>query len=170
MRDSVLLYINGTRHHVCGADAFLPLSDFLRNHLRLTGTKVVCAEGDCGACTVLVGRRDGNSLKYQSVDSCIQFMFQLDGCHIVTVEGLRADGPLNAVQEAMVRCHGSQCGFCTPGFIVAMTGMLETNKRLAEQDLRDGLTGNLCRCTGYSPIVAAVLDAAARLCGGGNDV
>ena len=155
MRDSLLLYINGRRHLVASRQALLSLSDFLRLELGLVGTKIVCSEGDCGACTVLIGRvRDGR-LQYQNVDSCIQFMFQLDGTHVVSVEGLSPDGELSAVQQSMVDCHGSQCGFCTPGFVVAMTGMLEEKQRLDEAEMRYGLTGNLCRCTGYSPIIDA---------------
>jgi xanthine dehydrogenase small subunit len=153
MRDQVLLYINGRQHQVASRLALLSLSDYLRHELGLVGTKIVCSEGDCGACSVLVGRPNEGRLRYLSVDSCIQFMFQLDGTHVVTVEGLSPGGQLSAVQQAMVDCHGSQCGFCTPGFVVAMTGMLEDCSRLGEADMRYGLTGNLCRCTGYTPIM-----------------
>jgi xanthine dehydrogenase small subunit len=96
-------------------------------------------------------------IKYLPIDSCIQFLFQLDGTHIVTVEGLRPDGQLNPVQQAMVQCHGSQCGFCTPGFVMSMTGLLEESGELDEDGLRTGLTGNLCRCTGYTPIIESGL-------------
>jgi xanthine dehydrogenase small subunit len=188
MRDHLVLTINGACHTVRGRDALLSLSDYLRRRLALTGTKIVCSEGDCGACTVLIGRpvrpvtqlatrsnRAAHSISsalpiapsaftYLPVDSCIQFMFQLDSAHVVTVEGLRPDRPLlenalNGVQQAMVDCHGSQCGFCTPGFVMAMTGLLEADDAV-EADWRRGLTGNLCRCTGYVPI----LDAAAQAC------
>ena len=156
MRDHVLLYINGRRRQVSGNDAFLSLSNFLRSRLGLTGTKIVCSEGDCGSCTVLIGRANGDRFDYRPVDSCIQRMFQLDGTHIVTVEGLAGDKcELTPVQDAMVQCHGSQCGFCTPGFVVAMTGLLEENESPSDEDWRLGLTGNLCRCTGYVPIVDA---------------
>jgi xanthine dehydrogenase small subunit len=166
MRDHLVLSINGIRHTVRAPDAFLSLSDFLRRRLELTGTKIVCSEGDCGACTTLVCRPVSHqsatripqsAFVYVPVDSCIHFMFQLDGAHIVTVEGLRPDGELNAVQQAMIDCHGSQCGFCTPGFVMAMTGMLEADARIADADWRRGLTGNLCRCTGYTPILDAAL-------------
>ncbi|BBO32709.1 xanthine dehydrogenase small subunit [Lacipirellula parvula] len=155
MRDHLLLFINGEQREVRGGDAFLSVSDYLRLRCGLVGTKIVCSEGDCGACTTLIGRPAANrqQLDYKPVDSCIQFMFQLDGTHIVTVEGLRRDGTLNAVQQAMVDCHGSQCGFCTPGFVMAMTGLLEQQKALDEPTLRSELTGNLCRCTGYTPII-----------------
>ena len=155
MRDFLLLYVNGKRHLVRGADAFVPLSTWLRERLAMTGTKIVCSEGDCGACSVLVGRVRDGALKYDAIDSCIQFMHQLDGTHIVTVEGLKREGCKNAVQDAMVRCFGSQCGFCTPGFVVTMTGMLENGRVPTDRELRDGLSGNLCRCTGYVQILEA---------------
>jgi xanthine dehydrogenase small subunit len=163
MRSYILLFVNGQQHRVSGQDAFLTLSDFLRHKLGSVGTKIVCSEGDCGSCTVLCGRvkpsfdSQSNEIIYSPIDSCIQFVFQLDGRHIVTVEGLDCDGKLNGVQQAMIDCHGSQCGFCTPGFVVAMTGILEENAKPTEQDWRHGLTGNLCRCTGYSPIIEAGL-------------
>ena len=158
MRDHLLLYVNGRRQRVSGRDCFLSLSDFLRLRLGLVGTKIVCSEGDCGSCTVLLGRAGGERFDYRPVDSCIQWMFQLDGTHVVTVEGLSGNGRLTPIQQAMVRCHGSQCGFCTPGFVVAMTGLLEENPPLTAADLRRGLTGNLCRCTGYVPIIEAGLE------------
>ncbi|MEX2092721.1 MAG: FAD binding domain-containing protein [Pirellulales bacterium] len=164
MRDHLLLYINGRRQQVAANDGFLSLSDFLRLRLGQTGTKIVCSEGDCGSCTVLIGRPNADRFDYRPVDSCIQWMFQLDGTHIVTVEGL-AGGKceITPVQDAMIRCHGSQCGFCTPGFVVAMTGLLEVSHSPTDEDWRFGLTGNLCRCTGYIPIVDAgrSLDAGA---------
>lgn len=164
MLDHVLLYVNGRRHEVRGPAAFLSLSDYLRRSQGLTGTKIVCSEGDCGACSVLVGRpaANGNRLVYRPVDACIQFMWQLDGVHVVTIEGLGTESAPSAVQQTMIDCHGSQCGFCTPGFVVSMTGLLEERDELDECALRQGLTGNLCRCTGYTPIIEAgvELDAA----------
>ena len=155
MLDHLLIYVNGRRHEVLGPDAFLSLSDYLRRVHGLTGTKIVCSEGDCGACSVLIGRvaADGSRLVYRPVDACIQFMFQLDGTHIVTIEGLGTETNLSPVQQAMIDGHGSQCGFCTPGFVVAMTGLLEERDVLDESTMRCGLTGNLCRCTGYAPIL-----------------
>lgn len=155
MREHLVLYVNGRRHEVAGGDAFLTLSEFLRTRLRLTGTKIVCSEGDCGSCSVLIGRLQGNELSYRSVDSCIQFLFQLDGTHVVTVEGLRTGEQLSPLQTAMVELHGSQCGYCTPGFVVAMTGLLDQKQQPTEEEWRCGLTGNLCRCTGYASILAA---------------
>jgi xanthine dehydrogenase small subunit len=157
MLDHVLVYVNGRRHEVRGRDVFLSLSDFLRRTQGLTGTKIVCSEGDCGACTVLIGRvaDDESRLIYRPVDSCILFMFQLDSTHVVTVEGIGGETSPSAVQQAMIECHGSQCGFCTPGFVVAMTGILEERDELSELSMRCGLTGNLCRCTGYTSIIEA---------------
>jgi xanthine dehydrogenase small subunit len=157
MRDYVLLYINGRRFQIRGETAFSSLSDFLRHELLLTGTKVVCAEGDCGACTVLVGRLNCTGLDYKTVDSCIQFLYQLDCTHVVTVEGLKADGDLHPIQQAMVEHHGSQCGFCTPGFVMALAGTFERHREVGRDDLCLALTGNLCRCTGYLPILEAGL-------------
>ncbi len=161
-RDHLLVYINGERHDVAGADAFLTLSDFLRLRLGLVGTKIVCSEGDCGACSVLVGRveESQDKLVYRAVDSCILFMYQLDRAHVVSIEGLKRNGLLSPVQDAMVKCHGSQCGFCTPGFVMTMAGLLEAEgsgrkDSLMPNELRSGLTGNLCRCTGYVQIVDA---------------
>jgi xanthine dehydrogenase small subunit len=157
MLDHLLVWVNGSRHEVRGREAFLSLSDYLRRVCGLTGTKIVCSEGDCGACSVLIGRAavEGSRLVYRPVDSCIQFLFQLDGTHIVTVEGLGGEAEPSAVQQAMIDCHGSQCGFCTPGFVVAMTGLLEDRDELDETAMRCGLTGNLCRCTGYTSIIDA---------------
>jgi xanthine dehydrogenase small subunit len=164
MRDHVLFYVNGRRFEIGGETAFLSLTDFLRLELRLTGAKVVCAEGDCGACSVLVGRPDGRALRYVPVDACIQFLYQLDCRHVVTVEGLGSKNgadthSLHPVQRAMVEHHGSQCGYCTPGFVMALTGMFEQKTA----DVPTALTGNLCRCTGYVQILeaAAAVDRAA---------
>lgn len=159
-RDHLLVYINGERHEVAGTDAFLILSDYLRLRLGMVGTKIVCSEGDCGACSVLIGRLENGRMVYRAIDSCIQFMYQLDRTHIVSVEGLKRNGLLSPVQDAMVKCHGSQCGFCTPGFVTTMAGLLEdegvTRKEaLSTDELRYGLTGNLCRCTGYLQIIDA---------------
>ncbi len=160
MRDHVRFHLNGRPHAVRGGDAFAPLTDYVRNTCGLPGTKVVCAEGDCGACTVLVGRPDGGGVKYLPVDSCIQFVYQLDGTHVVTVEGLPETGDdLHPVQKAMVECHGSQCGYCTPGFVMALAGWAEGGADADPAAVRTALTGNLCRCTGYLPI----LDAASAI-------
>ena len=157
MRDYILVYINGERHELRGEQAFMPLSSFLRNQLRLTGTKVVCAEGDCGACTVALGRMNGGKLKYQSVNSCIARMFQLDCSSIVSVEGLHEDGKAGHVAQVFAENHGAQCGFCTPGFVCSMALMFETKTAPTAQDVKNACTGNLCRCTGYKSIIEAGL-------------
>lgn len=169
MRKHITLFLNGSLLHVDGDEALLTLSEYLRIRRGLTGTKIVCSEGDCGSCSVLCGKLDESdkAFKYVSIDSCIRFMFQLDGCHVVTVEGLAgpqaavssAPPELTSVQQAMVDCHGSQCGFCTPGFVMAMTGILESADQPDEETWRCGLSGNLCRCTGYTSIVAAAQQA-----------
>ncbi len=160
MRDHIQLHINGEPVIVRRQDAFLTLSDYLRTRRRLTGTKIVCSEGDCGSCSVLCGQPSPSGIDYRPIDSCIRFMFQLDNAYIVTVEGLRESGALTAIQAALVDCHGSQCGFCTPGFVMALAGMRISADSVTEDDLRHQLTGNLCRCTGYSPILAAGKSAA----------
>jgi xanthine dehydrogenase small subunit len=132
----------------------------LRESLGRLGTKEGCAEGDCGACTVVVGELCDGQVKMKAVNSCIQFLPTLDGKALFTVEDLRKpDGTLHPVQQAMVDCHGSQCGFCTPGFVMSLWSLyLEHNadgKRPGEREIRSALTGNLCRCTGYRPIIEA---------------
>ena len=155
MRDFVRTAVNGRPVQLRGPAVFTNLSDLLRRDHGLTATKVVCAEGDCGSCAVLVGRPDGDRLDYRAVCSCILYGGQLDGCHVVTVEGLAYDGKPNPVQEAMVQCQGTQCGFCTPGFVATMCGAFEADPDLTDERLRRELTGNLCRCTGYLPILEA---------------
>jgi len=165
MRDYLLFYVNGKEHRVSGDSAFMPLSSYLRYEQGATGTKVVCEEGDCGACSVILGRVEivapenngatKSDIQYRVVNSCIQFLYQLDCTHVVTIEGLKYSGKLNPVQEAMVACHGAQCGYFTPGFVVAMCAMFDQKPCTKEQDVKDGLIGNLCRCTGYEPIIKA---------------
>ncbi len=159
MRDHLLLYLNGRPLRVEGNDAFLTLAEFLRRRRQLTGTKVVCAEGDCGACAVLIGRvsADGNSLQYTSVNSCIQLMFQLDATHVISVEGLKYGQSLNPIQKSMVTCQGTQCGFCTPGFVVSLSDLMQRNHEPDAHAVRRALVGNLCRCTGYDSIIRAAL-------------
>ena len=132
------------------------LLDFLRLDRNLRGTKEGCAEGDCGACTVLVGRLLDGRLKYESVNACIRFVGSLDGCHVVTVDSLaRPDGPLHPVQQAMVDTHASQCGFCTPGFVMSLYGLWMENPKPSVTEIEKALQGNLCRCTGYAAIIRA---------------
>jgi carbon-monoxide dehydrogenase small subunit len=129
------------------------LSDFLRHELQLTGTHVGCEQGVCGACTVLV---DG-----EPVRSCLTFAVQAEGASIETVEGLSEHGRMHPIQEAFRSEHGLQCGFCTPGFLLTTKALLAENPSPSEEEVRDFLSGNVCRCTGYVGIVDAVLKAAA---------
>ncbi|MFC4626049.1 xanthine dehydrogenase small subunit [Daeguia caeni] len=132
------------------------LLDYLRLSRRLRGTKEGCAEGDCGACTVLVGKLCGDELVYESVNACIRFVGSLDGCHVVTIEHLKgADGGLHPVQAAMVDLHGSQCGFCTPGFVMSLYGLWMRDPKPSDAAIEKALQGNLCRCTGYEAIMRA---------------
>jgi xanthine dehydrogenase small subunit len=159
-RDFVKFYLNGAAVEVRGSDALLMTADWLRKSRGMCGTKIVCAEGDCGACGVLLFRpktKTGERL-FDAVNSCIYPVANLDGCCVVTVEGLTADGQPSPVQDAMVRSNGSQCGYCTPGFVVAMTALFERHKSPDARQTANYLTGNLCRCTGYSPILAAAAD------------
>jgi carbon-monoxide dehydrogenase small subunit len=128
------------------------LVHFLREHLRLTGTHVGCDTSQCGACVVLV---DGRTAK-----SCTMFAVQADGSDITTIEGLASNGTLHPLQNAFWEEHGLQCGYCTPGMIMAAVGLLKDNPSPSERDIREGLSGNFCRCTGYQHIVNAVQHAA----------
>ena len=160
MRDYLLIYVNGRRHKISGDKCFLSLSDYLRQDLGLVGTKVVCAEGDCGSCTVLVGRIRDGELKFEGLDSCIQYLYQLDCTHVISVEGLKQDNQIHPVQQAMVDAMGSQCGYCTPGFIISGISLLNSNKKITDDTINDAISGNLCRCTGYSPIIKAIKSVA----------
>ncbi|WEK05147.1 MAG: xanthine dehydrogenase small subunit [Candidatus Devosia phytovorans] len=132
------------------------LLDWLRIDQRLRGSKEGCAEGDCGACTVLVGRMMGDEVIYDSVTACIRFVGSLHGTHVVTVEHLRGkDGLLHPVQQAMVDFHGSQCGFCTPGIVMSLYGLWMREPDPSQSAIEKALQGNLCRCTGYAPIIKA---------------
>lgn len=156
VRRELRFLVNDEEVALGNADAGDSLLDFLRLRLGLRGTKEGCAEGDCGACTVLVGRLRDGGLRYEAVNSCIRLLPSLDGCHVVTVEHLAgADGGLHPVQQAMVDCHGSQCGFCTPGIVMVLAALWLERPRPSEAEIRRALQGNLCRCTGYAPILRA---------------
>ncbi len=157
MRDHIRFLLGDEAVRLAGFDPRLTVLDWLREARRLTGTKEGCNEGDCGACTVVVARPERGRLAYRAVNACIQLVGALDGCQLLTVEHLKgADGALHAAQQAMVDCHGSQCGFCTPGFVMSMLALLKTSPEPPEEAaIDDALAGNLCRCTGYAPIVRA---------------
>ncbi len=151
----VRLTVNGARQRG-RVESRTNLADFLREDLGLTGTHLACEHGVCGACTVLV---DGRAVR-----ACLMLAVQADGTEVTTVEGIAApDGTLSPVQQAFMECHGLQCGFCTPGFVVTVTAFLEANPDPTEAEIREGIAGNLCRCTGYQGIVEAVKLAATRL-------
>ncbi|MFD3188748.1 xanthine dehydrogenase small subunit [Sedimentitalea sp. HM32M-2] len=155
-RDDIRFLLNGQDVAIRDVAASQTLLDFLRLNRRLTGTKEGCAEGDCGACTVLVGRLTDTGLHYEAVNACIRFLATLNGCHVVTIEHLSApDRGLHPVQQAMVDYHGSQCGFCTPGFVMALYALWMEHPEPTEQQVETALQGNLCRCTGYQPILRA---------------
>jgi xanthine dehydrogenase small subunit len=162
-----LQFLRGGR--IVRLDEFSPrgtLLDWLRLEERSTGTKEGCAEGDCGACVVVVARERDGRLIYEPVNSCITLLGQIEGAELITVENLAEDGVLHPVQEAMARQHGSQCGFCTPGIVMSLFAHYHACDGGTSRDtLNDVLAGNLCRCTGYRPIV----DAALEVCSGGAD-
>ncbi len=161
IRKDIRFLLNDETVVLADVAADATLLDWLRLGRRLTGTKEGCAEGDCGACTVLVGRLAGDSLAYESVNACIRFLGSLDGCHVVTVEHLSSrNGKLHPVQQAMVDLHGSQCGFCTPGFVMSLCALWMRDPDPPDAAIEKALQGNLCRCTGYEPIVKAAKAAA----------
>lgn len=133
------------------------LADFIRDDLHLTGTKRGCETGTCGACSILMNG--------EVVKSCLSLAVQAEGCELKTVEGLSQGEQLHPLQESFMRCGGLQCGYCTPGFLMASCALLDKNPHPSEHEVRAGLNGNLCRCTGYTQIVEAVLDAAEKLNG-----
>ncbi|MCB9094697.1 MAG: FAD binding domain-containing protein [Halobacteriovoraceae bacterium] len=162
IRNQLVVYLNGVKKNIAGSHAFLTLAQWLRYEEGKTGTKIVCAEGDCGACTVLAARyRGSDKLEYLPINSCITYPYLLDCCHIITVEGLGSRDEPHEIQEAMAKGNGAQCGYCTPGFICSLAGMFEDLKRnkqkISEKKVKNHLTGNLCRCTGYLSIVDSAM-------------
>ena len=154
---TIAVTVNGRRHERA-VETRMTLADFLRHELELTGTHVGCEHGVCGACTVLV---DGRTAR-----ACLMLAAQCDGATIETVESLAADDGLNALQQAFQDHHGLQCGFCTPGMLMTLTEFLRDHPEPDEASVREALTGNICRCTGYQGIVDAALAAAKKLRGG----
>jgi aerobic-type carbon monoxide dehydrogenase small subunit (CoxS/CutS family) len=156
---TVHVTVNGVPYER-SVEARRTLTDFLREDLRLTGTHVGCEHGVCGACTVLL---DGDAVR-----ACLLLAVQVDGGEIRTIEGLERDGQLHPLQEALRDCHSFQCGFCTPGFVMTAVALLEEGATPTEEELREELSGNLCRCTGYQSIVAGVAEAVRRVNGDGG--
>jgi len=155
---SIRFVLNGDIVETEVVDPTRTVLQFLREDLALKGTKEGCAEGDCGACTVVVVEidRSGDGIELKTVNSCIQFLPTIDGKELITVEGLHGKGSdLHPVQQAMVDSHGSQCGFCTPGFVMSLFALYRTSPEPSRQEIDDALAGNLCRCTGYRPIIEA---------------
>src|SRR6185312_2029639 len=156
MSDTIRFVLDGAVRELRDVAPTTTVLEWLRESERRCGTKEGCAEGDCGACTVAVGEPDGKGgVRYRAINSCIQFLPTLDGKELVTVESLKHKGKLHPVQRAMVDCHGSQCGFCTPGFVMSLFTLYHDNKEPTRETVDDVLAGNLCRCTGYRPIVEA---------------
>jgi carbon-monoxide dehydrogenase small subunit len=153
MKRKITLSING-KTHTHEVEPRLLLVHYLRDVVGLTGTHVACETSICGACTV--------ALNEKAIKSCTMFAVQADGQQVTTIEGLATNGKLHGIQEAFWNEHGLQCGFCTPGMIMSSKQLLETNPNPSEEEIRHGLEGNLCRCTGYQHIVNAVKAAAAK--------
>jgi carbon-monoxide dehydrogenase small subunit len=156
----VSVNVNGTARKAL-VEPRKTLADFIREDCALTGTHLGCEHGVCGACTVLL---DG-----EAVRSCLLFAVQATGANVTTIEGLTPPDGLSTIQEAFRQNHGLQCGFCTPGFIVSVHAFLADNPRPSPEQIREGLSGNLCRCTGYQGIIRAVESAARTLAGDGQD-
>ncbi|HKJ00172.1 MAG TPA: (2Fe-2S)-binding protein [bacterium] len=158
-KHTITLTING-QEHTGEADSRMLLAHFIRDVLRLTGTHVGCDTTNCGACTVLL---DGAAVK-----SCTLFAVQANGKSITTVEGLAQNGSLHPIQAAFMEYHGLQCGFCTPGMMLTAVGLLERNPDPSDEEIRWGISGNLCRCTGYLNIVKAIKAASQAMAAGGK--
>ena len=155
MKKEITIKVNGDMYHL-SVDPWRTLNEVLRNDLNLTGTKLGCGTGDCGACTVLVDGR--------TVSSCLTLAVEMDGKEIMTVEGLAPSGEeLHPIQEAFIEKGAIQCGYCTPGMQLSAYYLLKNNPSPSEQEIREALSGNLCRCTGYNKIVEAIAAAAQKL-------
>ena len=151
MKRIINFKLNGEEVEVLAPDN-ITMCDFLRKNMHLTGTKRGCEEGECGACTILL---DG-----AAIDSCMMLAVEADGREVVTIEGVMKDGVLHPVQKEFIDKWALQCGFCTPGMIMSALSLLHENPHPTEQEIRDGIAGNLCRCTGYTKIVEAIASAA----------
>ena len=148
------IFINGKKETVKNVDHDITLLDWLRNNLKMTGTKEGCAEGDCGACSVVINQENNSNLK--PINSCLVRVGQVIGKNIVTIEGLGDDKDPHPLQVAFSQENASQCGYCTPGFIISGVSLLTSDKDINDNTINDAFSGNLCRCTGYSPILKAI--------------
>lgn len=158
--NTVRFLLDGKLHEIENPDPTTTVLNYLRYHMGRTGTKEGCAEGDCGACTVVIGELDTDSIRYRAVNACVLFLPVLDGKELITVESLKTkDGTLHPVQQAMVDTHGSQCGFCTPGIVMSLFALSKKAGQSDRNAIEDALAGNLCRCTGYGPIIDAAEQA-----------
>ena len=154
--NSVKFLLNDKILEIKNPDPNQTILNYIRTELKKTGTKEGCSEGGCGACTIVLGELINNKIKYNSINSCISFVPSLNGKQLLIVEDLVSkDGKLHPVQDAMVRFHGSQCGFCTPGFVMSLFSMFKNNKSFNNELITESISGNLCRCTGYRPIIDA---------------
>ena len=149
--------LNDKEHQISELDPNTTLLDYLREDLRQTGSKEGCASGDCGACTVVIGEVAANGISYKAINACITPVATLHGKQLITVEHLKEGEQLHPVQQAMVDCHGSQCGFCTPGFVMSMFAHRKSHSTAQRDEILEALGGNLCRCTGYRPIMDAAV-------------
>lgn len=159
--------LNQTLQTEQALDPNMTVLNYLREQLHKTGTKEGCASGDCGACTVVIGELETDShgqdrLRYRSLNSCLTFVATLHGKQLITVEDLKHQGQLHSVQQAMVDCHGSQCGFCTPGFVMSLFALQKNSSGADNHQAHEAVAGNLCRCTGYRPILAAAEQACSQ--------